>query len=86
MCNAQLLTTRVRELRTTAQLARLIPTGHPSISSRTLQLLEEFYKEQGMPNEAEMEMLSGFGRVPIQALEQWCKHLQPVQQDDYQQR
>lgn len=76
---AQSLTARSRELRTTAQLARLIPTDHQAISTRTLQLLEEFYKEQGMPNEAEVEVLSEFGRVNVQVLEEWCKQTMPIE-------
>lgn len=72
VCLVRSLTTLCRELKTTAQLAGLIPTDDPDMSTRTLQFFEEFYAEYGMPNESEKEILSLFGRVSIPDLERWC--------------
>jgi hypothetical protein len=66
-----------RELKTTAQLAGVLPTDNPAISMQNLQLFEEFYEEHGMPNEAEKDVLSVFGRVSIPDLECWCKQMKP---------
>lgn len=83
--SAQPLTVSVRELKTTAQLAGLIPTDHPTISTWTLQLLEEVYKEYGMPNEAEIHAISEFGQVPIKVVEDWCKQTMPLEQHGHEQ-
>ena len=74
-----------RELKTTAQLAGLIPADHPLISAWALQLLEEVYKEHGMPNEAETHAISEFGRLPVKVVEDWCKEIRPFEQYDHQQ-
>lgn len=62
-----------RELRLTTQLAQLTPIDDPDISTRALEMLEEFYKARGMPNEAEEEMLMRFGGLSSKTLKDWCK-------------
>ena len=69
------LTERFRELKATAQLAGLMPLDQLALNTRILQTLEEFYKEYGMPNAAEVELLARYGRVRPRVIQDWCKHI-----------
>lgn len=68
---------KIRELGAMGQLARVFPSDDPAISARTRQILEDFYKERGIPNPAELELLFKVGRAPLQRLKLWCKQIKP---------
>ena len=67
-----------RKLRTISQICGMVQCD-PGITRRSQQLFEQFFEVHGMPNEAELHLLSHYTRTHAETIKMWCKQCLHVQ-------